>query len=82
MADEKDQKHSLDVEKISSGDAEGTMTVESMSFKEQFRAMKTHKYAILAAFASSTTPILIGYDLTLIGFIITNSKFVQQFGLR
>lgn len=48
MADEKDQKHSLDVEKISSGDAEGTMTVESMSFKEQFRAMKTHKYAILA----------------------------------
>lgn len=48
MADEKDQKHSLDVEKISSGDAEGTMTVESMSFKEQFRAMKPHKHAILA----------------------------------
>ncbi|CRL22813.1 unnamed protein product [Penicillium camemberti] len=82
MADEKDQKHSLDVEKISSGDAEGTMTVESMSFKEQFRAMKPHKHAILAAFACSTTPILIGYDLTLIGFIIANSKFVQQFGLR
>lgn len=34
------------------------------------------------AFACSTTPILIGYDLTLIGFIIANSKFVQQFGLR
>lgn len=48
MADEKDQKHSLDVEKIRSGDAEGTMTVESMSFKEQFRAMKPHKHAILA----------------------------------
>ncbi|KAJ5181841.1 hypothetical protein N7449_011988 [Penicillium cf. viridicatum] len=81
MADEKDQKHGLDVEKIRSGDAEGTMTVESMSFKEQFRAVKTHKYAILAAFACSTTPILIGYDLTLIGSIIANSKFVQQFGV-
>lgn len=48
MSDEKDQKHGLDVEKIRSGDAEGTMTVESMSFTEQFKAVKTHKYAILA----------------------------------
>lgn len=58
MASEKDQKQSLDVEKINSRDVEGTMTVESISFKEQFKAMKTHKYAILAGEQPLTPELL------------------------
>lgn len=33
------------------------------------------------AFGCSTTPILIGYDLTLIGSIIANKEFVKDFGV-
>jgi MFS family permease len=35
----------------------------------------------LTALACSTTPVLIGYDLTLIGSIIANQQFIEQFGV-
>lgn len=35
---------------------------------------------LLAALGCSTTPILIGYDLTLVGSIIANKEFVKTFG--
>lgn len=35
----------------------------------------------ISAFGCSTTPVLIGYDLTLIGSIIANKQFVKDFGV-
>ncbi|KAH7131317.1 maltose permease [Dactylonectria macrodidyma] len=52
-----------------------------MSWSEQIKSLKTSKHAVLAAFGCSTTPILIGYDLTLIGSIIANKEFVKHFGV-
>ncbi|KAL3468852.1 general substrate transporter [Aspergillus californicus] len=54
--------------------------VVSPTFKDQLKAVRHHKRAVLAALGCSTTPILIGYDLTLIGSIIANKGFVEQFG--
>ncbi|KAJ5646000.1 Major facilitator superfamily domaingeneral substrate transporter [Penicillium lividum] len=92
MNNEKEVKQTLDIEQISSGVLIGAVG-DSPSSMEHFEEMKRHKRAILAvpnvkidadarkAFACSTTPILIGYDLTLIGSIIANSQFVEQFGV-
>ncbi|KKY14257.1 putative mfs hexose transporter [Diplodia seriata] len=42
-----------------------------------------HRLTILltAALGCSTTPILIGYDMTLVGSIIANEEFIQAFGV-
>ncbi|KAJ5758599.1 hypothetical protein N7520_005755 [Penicillium odoratum] len=72
MKNEKELEQVLNIEKISSEAFKGTVQ-DSPSFMGQFKEMKRHKCAILAAFACSTTPILIEYDLTLIGSIIANS---------
>ncbi|KAK7413392.1 hypothetical protein QQX98_007769 [Neonectria punicea] len=58
------------------------ISTSDMSWSEQIKVLKTSKYAVLAAFGCSTTPILIGYDLTLIGSIIANKEFVQYFGVH
>ncbi|KAJ6042992.1 maltose permease [Penicillium canescens] len=57
------------------------LAVADLSFKDQLMAAKHHRRAVLAAFACSTTPILIGYDLTLVGSIIANTQFIRQFGV-
>ncbi|OKL55567.1 hypothetical protein UA08_09146 [Talaromyces atroroseus] len=71
------------LEKTSSSVSEevGLNTVNAITYKEQLQLCVRHRRAILAAFACSTTPILIGYDLTLIGSIIANTEFVKQFGV-
>ncbi|PYI26621.1 MFS general substrate transporter [Aspergillus indologenus CBS 114.80] len=77
-----DFKQDSDLESVAPAElSEGaTSVVTSSSFRDQLRAVKANKRACLAAFACSTTPILIGYDLTLIGSIIANTEFVHHFG--
>ncbi|PYI03522.1 general substrate transporter [Aspergillus sclerotiicarbonarius CBS 121057] len=66
----RDMTKDVDLEPARIEVVEGTTTVTtSSSFRDQFRAVKLHKRAVLA-----------GYDLTLIGSIIANNEFVQQFG--
>ncbi|PWY78023.1 maltose permease [Aspergillus sclerotioniger CBS 115572] len=78
----RDLTNDVDLEPAKLEVTEGATTVTtSPSLGDQFRAVKYHKRAVLAAFACSTTPILIGYDLTLIGSIIANTEFVRQFGV-
>ncbi|KAL4793232.1 general substrate transporter [Aspergillus venezuelensis] len=60
---------------------DGDHAVAGSSFREQLYAVRHHRRAVLAALACSTTPILIGYDLTLIGSIIANAQFIEQFGV-
>ncbi|PYH87219.1 maltose permease [Aspergillus uvarum CBS 121591] len=77
-----DFKQDSDLESVAPAElSEGsTSVVTSSSFQDQLRAVEANKRACLAAFACSTTPILIGYDLTLIGSVIANTEFVHHFG--
>ncbi|KAL5610622.1 hypothetical protein FOBRF1_006739 [Fusarium oxysporum] len=50
------------------------------SWASQFHNLWKYKRSVLAALGCSTTPILIGYDLTLVGSIIANKEFAQAFG--
>ncbi|WQF85530.1 Putative major facilitator, sugar transporter, MFS transporter superfamily [Colletotrichum destructivum] len=47
----------------------------------QFRDLWKFKRSVLTALGCSTAPIIIGYDLTLMGSIIANREFVKKFGV-
>ncbi|KAF7540481.1 hypothetical protein G7054_g1321 [Neopestalotiopsis clavispora] len=51
-----------------------------LSWKDQFIILRKNKRALLSVLGCSTTPVLIGFDLTLVGSIIANESFVQRFG--
>ncbi|KAJ5748414.1 uncharacterized protein N7511_010110 [Penicillium nucicola] len=74
-------KEQIDPEASKTEIIESTSAPEPVSWSDQFKAIYKHRRALLAAFGCSTTPILIGYDLTLIGSIIANSEFVEKFGV-
>ncbi|KAK7409524.1 hypothetical protein QQX98_008308 [Neonectria punicea] len=57
------------------------ISTAGLDWQQQFRSLWSSKHAVLAAFACSTAPILVGYDLTLIGSIIANKEFVKTFGV-
>ncbi|RYP48306.1 hypothetical protein DL768_005791 [Monosporascus sp. mg162] len=78
-------KTSIDAVVLATSDSEEKTTSQpistDISWGEQIKVLKTSTRAVLAAFGCSTTPILIGYDLTLIGSIIANEEFVKDFGV-
>ncbi|KAJ5689679.1 maltose permease [Penicillium macrosclerotiorum] len=84
---ERESKSNTDLECPTTRDDD--LLVAPIPFSEQLKAVKHHKRAIIAAVSNSyatalactTTPILIGYDLTLIGSIIANTEFIKQFGV-
>ncbi|KAL1629321.1 hypothetical protein SLS56_005425 [Neofusicoccum ribis] len=71
----------LKVSEVESDLQIGSQTaVKDLSWSGQFRSLWRCKRSVVAALGCSTTPILIGYDLTLVGSIIANEEFVKSFG--
>ncbi|GME43046.1 maltose permease [Neofusicoccum parvum] len=71
----------LKVSEVESDLQIGSQTaVRDLSWSGQFRSLWRCKRSVVAALGCSTTPILIGYDLTLVGSIIANEEFVKGFG--
>ncbi|RSL59605.1 hypothetical protein CEP51_013891 [Fusarium floridanum] len=50
------------------------------TWAETFKELGTRKHAVVATLGCSMAPILIGYDLTMIGSIIANDEFIKHFG--
>lgn len=81
LSDTKKENSSLDLEHVNTGPHALPPSPPQLGWSEQFRVLWSSKRSVLTALACSTTPILIGYDLTLIGSIIANKQFVKQFGV-
>ncbi|SPO07216.1 uncharacterized protein DNG_09910 [Cephalotrichum gorgonifer] len=52
-----------------------------LAWKEQLQQLWVSKRAAAACLACSMGAVLVGYDMTMIGSIIANVEFVQQFGV-
>ncbi|GJC90829.1 high-affinity glucose transporter HXT2 [Colletotrichum liriopes] len=80
----KNKGHS-DLENVSSETQAQSSALQQLSWKDQFKLLRKYKRVVLTGKASalgcSTTPILIGYDLMLVGSIIANKEFVRDFGV-
>ncbi|KAF2014568.1 maltose permease [Aaosphaeria arxii CBS 175.79] len=72
-------KHALEL--VETGAQAQSAAATPTSFGAQFKYLWRSKRTVLAALGCSTTPVLIGYDLTLIGSIIANKEFVKDFGV-
>ncbi|KAH6713719.1 general substrate transporter [Leptodontidium sp. MPI-SDFR-AT-0119] len=77
------EKTMMDGEKATDSKSETEITtshVVMLPWSQQYTVLWTSKRAVWAAFACSSSAVLIGYDMTLIGSIIANKTFVQHFG--
>ncbi|KAL0253001.1 hypothetical protein SLS55_010672 [Diplodia seriata] len=82
MSDHSKNKEELSIENVEADLQIGSQTaVRDFSWSEQYRNLWRCKRSLVAALGCSTTPILIGYDLTLVGSIIANEEFIQAFGV-
>lgn len=56
-------------------------TSETLSWADQLFGLKQSFRAAAASFACSSAAVLVGYDMNIIGSIIANKEFIQQFGI-